>query len=48
MDSSSVKPAEKTDDVKNPDTADINLYLLLSLIVSSGCGLDYVVRKRFN
>lgn len=32
----------------NPDTADINLYMLFGLIAISGCGLAYTVKKRFN
>ena len=39
---------EEKKDEANPDTADINLYLLLSLIITSGCGIVYSVRKRFN
>ena len=39
---------EEKKDEANPDTADINLYLLLSLIITSGCGIAYSVRKRFN
>ncbi len=42
-DLSSVKSEEK-----NPDTSDINLYLLLSLIAVSGCGISYTIKKRFN
>ncbi len=42
------KTIEKTEDIENPDTSDINLYLLLSLIAVSGCGLTYTVKKRFN
>ena len=36
------------EDAKNPDTADINLLMLISLITLSGLGLAYAVRKRFN
>lgn len=32
----------------NPNTSDINLYLLLSLIAVSGCGIVYTVKRRFN
>ncbi len=32
----------------NPDTSDINLYLLLSLIAVSGCGVAYTIKRRFN
>ena len=39
---------EEKKDEANPDTADINLYLLLSLVITSGCGIAYSVRKRFN
>ncbi len=45
VDSSSVKP-EKTDDTKNPNTSDINLLMLISLITLSGLGLGYIIKKR--
>ncbi len=32
----------------NPNTSDINLYLLLGLIAVSGCGIAYIVKRRFN
>ncbi len=32
----------------NPNTSDINLYLLLSLIAASGCGIAYTIKRRFN
>lgn len=37
---------EKTDDTKNPDTSDINLLMLISLITLSGLGLGYTIKKR--
>ncbi len=38
-------PEESTE---NPDTADTNVYGLLTLILVSGLGLGYVIRKRMN
>ncbi len=32
----------------NPNTSDISLYLLVSLIAVSGCGIAYTVKRRFN
>ena len=46
VDPNSVTPVEKTDDTKNPDTADINLLMLISLITLSGLGLGYTIKKR--
>ena len=40
--------SENSNDTKNPDTSDINIYLLLLITVSSACGLGYTVKKRFN
>ncbi len=42
-----VTPVEPSED-KGPDTADMNVYGLLALILLSGVGLTYVVRKRMN
>ena len=44
-----VKPiSEPSKEENNPNTSDINLYLLLSLIAASGLGISYTVKKRFN
>ncbi len=40
--------AEEQKQEANPNTSDINLYLLLSLIAVSGCGIAYTVKRRFN
>ncbi len=40
--------SENSNNTKNPDTSDINIYLLLLITVSSACGLGYTVKKRFN
>ena len=42
------KPEETSKDEGNPDTSDINLYMLFGLIAASGCGLAYTFKKRFN
>lgn len=39
---------DKKDNIKNPETSDINLYLLLSIIAVCGSGIIYATRKRFN
>ncbi len=39
---------EQPKEEANPNTSDINLYLLLSLIAVSGVGLTYTVKRRFN
>ena len=41
-----VTSAEKIDDTKNPDTSDVNLLMLISLITLSGLGLGYTIKKR--
>lgn len=45
-------PSDKSeapkDNTKNPDTSDINLYLLLTMMVVSGCGIAYSFKRRFN
>ncbi len=50
VDPSSVKPAEKApeqnDDTKNPDTSDINVSMLISLIALSGLGFGFAIKKR--
>ena len=40
--------SENSNNTKNPDTSDINIYLLLLITASSACGLGYTVKKRFN
>ena len=42
------EPAEEAKDEGNPDTSDINLYMLFGLIAASGCGIAYTFKKRFN
>lgn len=42
------KAEETSKDDSNPDTSDINLYMLLGLIAASGCGIAYTFKKRFN
>ena len=37
---------EELEVVENPDTSDINLYLLLSLLITSICGITYSVNKK--
>ena len=37
-----------TPEDNGPDTADTNIYGLLAMILASGLGLGYVVRKRIN
>lgn len=39
---------DKTPSEKNPNTADINMGLLLGLIIISGTGITYTIKKRFN
>ncbi len=51
LDEQKAKENENTEQPKNeanPNTSDINLYLLLSLITVSGCGIAYTIKKRFN
>ncbi len=43
-----VSPTSIKDDTKNPDTSDANLYLLLTIIALSSCGIAYTFKKRFN
>ena len=43
----SVKPnKEEHNNILNPDTSDINLLMLISLITLSGLGLGYTIKKR--
>ncbi len=48
VDPTKISQESQNDNTKNPDTSDINLYLLLSLIAVSGCGIAYTIKKRFN
>ncbi len=41
-------PVDQPKEEANPNTSDINLYVLLSLIAASFCGIAYTVKRRFN
>ena len=41
-------PEKPGSNVENPDTSDINLFLILGLLTISGLGLGFTIKKRFN
>ncbi len=41
-------PVSTETEESNPNTSDINLFMLMSLIVMSSVGLGYTIKKRFN
>ena len=41
-------PEKQGDLIENPDTSDINLYLLFGLIIVGGLGLVYTIKRKFD